>query len=123
MQELILSNLPKTWLIDVDGTIVAHNGHKCGGDTLLGGVREFFAQIPKSDKIILLTARTSGEIPALESFLKSHNIKFDMIIANLPFGERILINDAKPSGLNMAFAINVVRDSTLDINIKIDKNL
>lgn len=120
---MTLSNLPKTWLIDVDGTIVRHNGHKFGGDILLDGVREFFAKIPQNDKIILLTARLSSEIPALESFLKSQNIRFDSIISDLPFGERILINDNKPSGLICGYAINKKRDAPLQIDFKIDNDL
>ena len=38
--ELTLSTLPKTWLFDIDGTLVKHNGYKEGGDVLLPGVRE-----------------------------------------------------------------------------------
>ena len=38
-----LSPLNHTWLIDVDGTIVKHNGYIIDGqDTLLDGVKEFF---------------------------------------------------------------------------------
>jgi len=119
-----LSSLPKTWLIDVDGTIVEHNGYKTKGkDVLLKGVREFFANIAKEDKIILLTARDKSEIPALKSFLTLQNLRFDSIIANLPFGERILINDIKPSGLKTAHAINKPRNAPLAIDVSIDKNL
>ena len=108
---LYLSNLPKTWLIDIDGTIVKHNGHKLDSrDTLLDGVSEFFASLPKDDKVILLTARNADEVVNLKAFLVQHKIRFDEIISDLPFGERILINDTKPSGLKTAFAINKVRD-------------
>ena len=48
---LTLSPLPKTWLFDVDGTIVKHNGHLHGGDELLEGVKEFFAQISTEDEV------------------------------------------------------------------------
>lgn len=40
---LVLSPLPKTWIFDVDGTIVKHNGYLTEkGDELLPGVRVFF---------------------------------------------------------------------------------
>ena len=46
--KVVLSSLPKTWLIDIDGTIVKHNGHLNGEDELLSGVLEFFVKIPSS---------------------------------------------------------------------------
>ena len=54
---LELSTLKHTWLIDIDGCILKHNGYKDGCDVLLDGVLDFFAQIPLGDIIILLTAR------------------------------------------------------------------
>ena len=124
MKTLKLSNLSKTWLIDIDGTIVKHNGHKIDScDTLLEGVSEFFAKLPKDDKVILLTARSQSEVENLKQFLVAHKIRFDEIISDLPFGERILINDIKPSGLKTAFAINKGRDSEFKIKVKIDENL
>ena len=41
-ERLILSTLPKTWIFDLDGTLVKHNGYKLDGrDTLLSGAREY----------------------------------------------------------------------------------
>ena len=38
-----ISSLKKTWLFDIDGTIVKHNGYKLDGeDTLLPGVAVIF---------------------------------------------------------------------------------
>ena len=45
------------------------------------------------------------------------------IIYDLPNGERLLINDKKPSGLNTAIAISTERDIFPLINIKIDNNI
>ena len=101
-----------------------HNGHKIDSrDMLLDGVSEFFASLPKGDKVILLTARSKSEVANLERFLMSHNIRFDEIISDLPFGKRILINDTKPSGLKTAFAINKVRDEKFNIKVEIDEKL
>ena len=118
-----LSALPKTWLIDIDGTIVKHNGHLRGEDELLNGVLEFFAKIPTSDKIIFLTSRKKSYEKQLTSFLQKQGIRYDQIIFDLPFGERIIINDKKTSGLKTAYAINKERDEALVVNFIVDKKL
>ena len=92
---LVLSSLPHTWIFDVDGTICMHNGYKNGGDMLLDGVKEFFAQIPADDMIILLTSRKQQERENLTKFMNDNNLRFDNIIFDAPMGERILINDNK----------------------------
>lgn len=121
---LVLSPLPKTWIFDVDGTIVKHNGYLTEkGDELLPGVRDFFAQIPDNDMIILLTARRREFVSNLREFLKGQGIKFDYILSDIPKGERILINDVKPSGLKTALSVNKVRDAPLDIIFEIDESL
>lgn len=124
MDNLILSNLNKTWIFDVDGTIVKHNGYKIDGkDTLLEGAKEFLDNIPKSDMIIFLTARKEEYRRITEEFLKENNIRYDYIIFEAPYGERILINDEKPSGLKMSYAINSKRDIFFEDKIIIDDNL
>ena len=58
MTTLRMSTLPKTWVLDVDGTIVVHNGHlRRVGDELLPGGKEFFAALPPQDVMVLVTAR------------------------------------------------------------------
>ena len=121
---LEFSPLNKTWILDVDGTIVKHNGYKIDGfDSLLDGVKEFFANIPSEDKVILLTARKNEELPILSNFLKEHNIRYDYLLSDMPMGERILINDRKPSGLDIAYAINKNRDKALNIEYKINEEI
>lgn len=118
------SPLNKTWILDVDGTLVKHNGYKIDGyDTLLDGVVEFFEQLSPNDKVILLTARKDEFLPALKEFLKENNIRYDYLLTDMPMGERILVNDRKPSGLDMAFAVNKYRDKTLNIEYKINEEL
>lgn len=118
------SLLNKTWILDVDGTLVKHNGYKIDGyDTLLDGVVEFFEQLSPNDKVILLTARKDEFLPALKEFLKENNIRYDYLLTDMPMGERILVNDRKPSGLDMAFAVNKDRDKTLNIEYKINEEL
>lgn len=122
--QLIMSPLPKTWIFDLDGTIVEHNGYKHGEDILLPGVLEFWKQIPESDFILILTSRTNDEKYNTEKFLKDNKIRFNQIIFDMPMGERILINDDKPSGLPMSFSIRRKRNEGLnDLDILIDESL
>ncbi len=118
-----LSPLPKTWIFDVDGTLVKHNGYLIDGyDTLLDGVKETFNKIDNSDIIILLTAREEKYIDDLKQFLEKNSIRYNYLLSDIPVGERLLINDNKPSGLITAYAINKKRDAPLNIDIIIDKN-
>lgn len=124
MTTLRLSTLPKTWLFDVDGTLVIHNGHlRPQGDELLPGVKEFFASLPAQDAVVLLTARKKELGPALEAFLTANGIRYDAILYGMPAGERILVNDCKPSGLLTAVAVNKKRDDELSIHTVLDESL
>lgn len=109
--KLILSTLPKTWVFDLDGTLLKHNGYKTDGhDTILAGVLEYLQTIPSTDKIIIFTSRTDEYKQETLNFLAKHGIRYDEILFNMPMGERILVNDRKPSGLDMSFAMNIDRD-------------
>lgn len=111
-EKLILSTLPKTWIFDLDGTLVKHNGYKLDGeDTLLPGVKEYLASIPKEDKIIIFTSRTAEYKEETLQFLKKNHMRYDNILFDIPLGERIVVNDRKPSGIDMAVAMNVDRDN------------
>lgn len=116
-----LSNLPKTWLIDLDGTIIKHNSHIKGKNTILKKVKSFWKKIPSKDKIVLLTAREKKYKKTTVNFLKENNLKFDHIIFDLNFGERILLNDMKPDGLLTAYSHNLKRNEGLGEFIKIFK--
>lgn len=121
---LTLSTLKHTWILDLDGTLVEHNGYKNGGDKLLAGVRKFLDSIPKDDFILILTAREEEAREQTLKFLTENGIRFNEIIFEMPMGERILINDTKPSGLKCAHSINTERNQGLkDLSIVIDKNL
>ena len=121
---LELSTLPHTWIFDIDGTIVKHNGYLTPeGDTFLDGVEDFLKSIPAKDMIIFITAREEIDREQTENFLKSHGIRYDHIIFNAPIGERILINDDKPSGLATAHAIRLKRDVWESIKIVEDESL
>ncbi len=110
-KQLVLSTLPKTWFVDIDGTLVKHNGYRIDGhDTLLPGAKEYMNEIPDDDRVILTTSRTDKYKEQTLEFLKANGVRFDDVIFNLPFGERIVVNDRKPSGTEMSVAINLDRD-------------
>ncbi len=111
--KLTLSTLGHTWLLDLDGTIVKHNGYKIDGqDSLLDGAREFLESIPDGDKIIFLTSRKAEYKEKTEEFLKENAIRYDEILFDLPYGERILLNDKKERGLVTGIAVNKERNSS-----------
>lgn len=122
MKKIVLSTLPKTWILDLDGTLVKHNGYIIDGhDTLLPGVKEYLSQIEEEDKVIILTSRTEEYRKKTIEFLNAEYISYDVIMFNLPMGERIVINDRKLSGLDMAIAVNVCRDIPMFPEIKREK--
>ena len=119
-----VSPLGKTWIFDIDGTIAKHNGYKLDGyDTLLEGVSEFFMGLPKDDMVIFVTSRTDEYREETIRFLKENNIRYNHIIFNAPYGERIVINDRKPSGLDMSYSVNTERDEFLRDVFVIDEKL
>lgn len=116
-----LSPLGKTWILDLDGTLVKHNGYKLDGhDTLLSGTEEFLKNITPEDMVIIVTSRKEDVREETLAFLEQNHIRFDHIIWNAPYGERIVVNDKKPSGLSTAVAVNVERDIINHIKFTID---
>ncbi len=71
MPEITVSTLPKTWLFDIDGTLLVHNGHLHGADRALPGTRAFFdAHVGADDVVILLTAREETHRAVTERTLR-----------------------------------------------------
>ena len=121
---LRLSALPKTWILDLDGTLVKHNGYKTEqGDVLLPGAREFLNQLGEDDLVVIITSRPEEHRGQTETFLREQGIRFDYIIWGAPCGERILLNDSKPSGLKTAYAVNCTRDHFEGLECFIDETL
>lgn len=119
-----VSGLSKTWILDLDGTLVKHNGYKLDGkDSWLSGAKEFLDKIPQEDMIIFLTSRTEEYRQLTLDFLNEHNIRYHEIIFNAPYGERILVNDKKPSGMVTAIAVNTERDVFMRQEFIVDEKL
>ncbi|CUW97786.1 MULTISPECIES: hypothetical protein [Agrobacterium] len=109
-----ISELGSTWFIDLDGTVFAHNGHLSGaGDQLLPGVREFWGALRDNDMVVIITARSEKYRGVTEAALRGFGLRYSTLIMDAPHGERILVNDTKPSGMRTAFAINVPRNAGL----------
>lgn len=122
--ELILSSLGKTWIFDFDGTLVVHNGYKTGKDEWLPGAEAFIKSIPAEDYIMILTARESAAAEQTEAFLRESGIRYDQIFYGMPMGERILLNDSKPSGLKMSYAVECRRNEGLEkLKYSIDETI
>lgn len=122
--KLTLSTLGHTWILDLDGTIVKHNGYLLDGqDILLPGALEFLHNIPEKDMVVIITSREEKYRKLTEAFLKNNNIRYDYIIYNAPYGERILVNDNKPSGLKSSYAISSRRDEWCGMEYYEDKEL
>jgi hydroxymethylpyrimidine pyrophosphatase-like HAD family hydrolase len=110
MIPFILSALPHTWFIDLDGTILNHNGYLTGEDIILPGVQELWNNIPKDDYIVITSGRKEKYLKSTLEFLKKNNLRFNKVLFELPLGERIIINDIKPTGLQTAISWNVERN-------------
>ena len=122
-QIITLSPLGHTWILDLDGTLVKHNGYKEGGDVLLPGAKEFIESLPEGDMVIIVTARKEEYRENTEKFLKENGVRYDHIIFGAPYGERIVINDKKPSGLPVSVAVNTDRDEEWNVEYKVDEKL
>lgn len=121
---MTLSPLNHTWILDMDGTIVKHNGYKLDGeDSFLPGAREFLDSIPEDDMIVILTSRTDNVRGLTLEFLEKNAVRYDEIVFNAPYGERVVVNDKKPSGLDTAVAVNISRDAGDFPEIVIDEKL
>ena len=123
-ETISVSSLGKTWILDLDGTIVKHNGYKLDGeDTLLPGAVDFFDHLGAEDMVVFITSRPKAMAQQTEDFLRRQHIPFSAVIYDAPYGERILVNDRKPSGLATAVAINTARDEFMQTVFEVDESL
>ena len=117
----VVTNSPEAGVITISGITLGYKSD--GEDSLLDGAKEFLESIPDGDKIVFLTSREEKYREQTESFLNRHDIRYDAILFELPFGERILLNDKKESGLETAIAVNKARNSDGFPEIQVDNLL
>jgi uncharacterized HAD superfamily protein len=114
--------MPRTFFIDIDGTIVKNLTneeldiiltHYKGEfrEDLLPGVDNFFKSLKEDDTVIFTTARTEDHRQMTEEMLAYHDIKYTQLIMGLSCGERYLINDTPNVFYKKAIGINVLRDT------------
>jgi len=106
--------LKKTWIFDLDGTLVVHGGYLNGKEIKLPGIDDLFDTIPKNDMIIIVTGRPESDKETTIQNLKELNIRFDHIIFDAGKGARIVINDTKPSGYKTAHSFGITRDAGIN---------
>lgn len=114
------TELGKTYFLDIDGTLVTHNGHLNGNEiSLIPESLEFLQQVSSNDLVCLTTARHADEVAqvldlVINALPSGTEVK---VLADLPKGERILVNDRKPSGLCMAYALSPDRNKGITSRI------
>lgn len=108
--------------MDIDGCVFEHRGNlfKCitqPPNVLPGVIRKINEWIEKDYMIILVTGRKECMRKKTEEDLLRNGIVYDKLVMGLPRGERVLINDSKPSEPNfderVASAIEVERNTGL----------
>ena len=106
---------PKTIVCDIDGCVLQHHGTlgdiTKGPAKLLPGVEKMFNEWnDHSCFIVLLTGRKESARQFTETQLREVGLFWDVLIMGATRGERILVNDKKPSGYHTARAINLDRN-------------
>ena len=70
-----------------------------------------------------MTSRTEEFRDVTETFLRQQNVRYNELIFDVPSGERILLNDDKPSGRCMCRAISFPRNGLPMIRVVEDESL
>jgi hydroxymethylpyrimidine pyrophosphatase-like HAD family hydrolase len=118
---------PKTVICDIDGTLIEHRGaasrHMSNSPKILPYVIDRLEEWDlKGYSIVLLTGRKESMRNKTEQQLEMCGIFYDQLIMGVGGGQRILINDLKPTDSDpnnpTAVAINLKRNEGLE-NVKI----
>jgi hypothetical protein len=104
-----------TIFCDIDGVIAEHEDVPRYDRPLTlipGSVERLSDWIERGYHVVLTTAREITKVALLERSLESAGVPYHQLVAGLPSGPRILINDRKPSAtlLPQAEAIEVKRN-------------
>jgi len=109
----------KTIFIDIDGTLLTHNGDlSCqilsDCSVLPGAVEKINDWNRKGYHIIMTTGRKECMRQLTKDQLFKSGLFYDQLIMGLPRGKRILINDSKPDMIDTAEAIVVIRNKGIE---------
>ena len=111
---------PKTIICDIDGTLVKHEIPTTNTSfnkklkLLPGTIEKLSEWDAKGYNIILITGRRESMRKATEDQLAEAGIIYDPLIMGIGGGPRILINDNKPDGKEVAFAYNIERNKGIN---------
>ena len=117
-------NMKKTLFIDIDGTLVKHQGNQSNMvirpmEILPGVLDKLNEWDANGHKIILTTGRKECLRKVTEEELLKNGIFYDQLVMGLTRGERVVINDIKPDyAMTTATAIQVNRNEGL-VNVNI----
>ena len=105
----------KTIFIDIDGTVLRHNGDLSSqiisDCPALDGVQKKFNDWNKKGYyIVLTTGRKECMRELTKTQLQKAGLFYDQLVMGLPRGQRILINDTKPDLKETAISFNVERN-------------
>jgi hypothetical protein len=95
--------MKKTLFIDIDGVLIVHKGNLTSQilshpELIPGTIEKLNKWEADGHKIILTTGRKESIRDLTEKQLLSLGIFYDQLVMGLPRGERIVINDKKPTG-------------------------
>lgn len=105
----------KTMLLDIDGTLLRHQGDLSAQMTesipaLPGAVEKLNEWNRKGYYIVLVTGRKESMRDITRSQLQKAGLFYDQLVMGLPRGPRILINDNKPDMAETAIAFTIQRN-------------
>ena len=123
-----MSKRPKTIICDIDGTIFHHHCEGLDGQVLKetkileGTIKKFREWDAAGHNIILITGRRESLRSLTVSELNKFGLYFDDLIMGVGGGDRILVNDRKPSGRDTAYSYNLDRNSGIK-NLDIEEHV
>lgn len=110
----------KTIFLDIDGTIIEHCGNLSNivnsypGKILPGVIEKFNEWAVNGYTIVLTTARSESMRDFTKRQLEYHAIFYDHLVMGIGHGERVIINDNKPTMSETAFGITVDRNMGIE---------
>ena len=117
MQDLDMR--PRTYFIDIDGTLLVHGGKNQVLNALTEGrctpgAQQFINDLlAYGHHVVLTTGRCENLRELTVSQLERCGITYHQLVMGLPPGVRILINDSKSDLPTTAYGITVKRDKGL----------
>ena len=119
-----MNSKPKTIICDIDGVLLRHKNKGVSiqlkkAKPLSGTLEKINEWDAKGYNIILITGRRESQRHETEEQLIYYGIFYDQLVMGVGGGDRIVINDRKPSSdADTCFAINVKRnEGVFDVEI------